>query len=115
MDPKSTTETFVAVRLEIQNWRWSGVPFFLRAGKALALSAECLPEAVLAVDGEEAEREHDETVAHGMTGRHVVKLPATAVGTIFLIARLLDAVIDDETGAPRRPSMRRAGRGAPRR
>jgi glucose-6-phosphate 1-dehydrogenase len=34
--PKSTTETFVALRLEIQNWRWSGVPFFLRAGKALA-------------------------------------------------------------------------------
>jgi glucose-6-phosphate 1-dehydrogenase len=34
--PDSTTETFVALRLEIQNWRWAGVPFFLRAGKALA-------------------------------------------------------------------------------
>jgi glucose-6-phosphate 1-dehydrogenase len=31
----SRTETFVALRLEIDNWRWSGVPFFLRAGKAL--------------------------------------------------------------------------------
>ena len=31
----STTETFVALRLEIDNWRWSGVPVFLRAGKAL--------------------------------------------------------------------------------
>ena len=37
--PDSTTETFVALRLEIDNWRWSGVPFFLRAGKALATTA----------------------------------------------------------------------------
>jgi glucose-6-phosphate 1-dehydrogenase len=32
----SSTETFVALKLEIDNWRWSGVPIFLRAGKALA-------------------------------------------------------------------------------
>ncbi|MFJ4655708.1 glucose-6-phosphate dehydrogenase [Nocardia sp. NPDC088792] len=32
----SDTESFVAMRLEIDNWRWSGVPVFLRAGKALA-------------------------------------------------------------------------------
>ena len=31
----SGTETFVAMRLEIDNWRWAGVPIFLRAGKAL--------------------------------------------------------------------------------
>jgi len=31
----SVTETFVALRLEIDNWRWAGVPIFLRAGKAL--------------------------------------------------------------------------------
>ena len=31
----SGTETFVAMRLEINNWRWAGVPIFLRAGKAL--------------------------------------------------------------------------------
>jgi glucose-6-phosphate 1-dehydrogenase len=31
----SETETFVALRVEIQNWRWAGVPIFLRAGKAL--------------------------------------------------------------------------------
>lgn len=34
--PESTTETYVALELEIDNWRWSGVPFFLRTGKALA-------------------------------------------------------------------------------
>jgi glucose-6-phosphate 1-dehydrogenase len=32
----STTETFSALRLEVDNWRWSGVPFFIRAGKAMA-------------------------------------------------------------------------------
>jgi glucose-6-phosphate 1-dehydrogenase len=31
----STTETFAALRLDIENWRWSGVPFFIRAGKRL--------------------------------------------------------------------------------
>jgi glucose-6-phosphate 1-dehydrogenase len=33
---ESGTETFVALRLEVDNWRWAGVPFFIRAGKALA-------------------------------------------------------------------------------
>jgi glucose-6-phosphate 1-dehydrogenase len=32
----SSTETFVAARFEIDNWRWSGVPFFIRTGKLLA-------------------------------------------------------------------------------
>ena len=32
----STTETFSAMQLDIDNWRWAGVPFFLRTGKALA-------------------------------------------------------------------------------
>jgi glucose-6-phosphate 1-dehydrogenase len=34
--PSSATETYVALRLEIDNWRWAGVPFYLRTGKALA-------------------------------------------------------------------------------
>jgi glucose-6-phosphate 1-dehydrogenase len=34
--PDSGTETFVALRLDINNWRWSDVPFFFRAGKELA-------------------------------------------------------------------------------
>lgn len=32
----STTETFVAVKAEVENWRWAGVPFYLRTGKRLA-------------------------------------------------------------------------------
>ncbi len=35
-NPASRTETFVALRAEIANWRWAGVPFFLRTGKRLA-------------------------------------------------------------------------------
>ncbi|WP_173924387.1 glucose-6-phosphate dehydrogenase [Agromyces sp. Marseille-P2726] len=35
----STTETFCALRLEIENWRWSGVPFFIRTGKLLPVTA----------------------------------------------------------------------------
>jgi glucose-6-phosphate 1-dehydrogenase len=34
----SKTETFAALRLEIENWRWSGVPFFIRAGKELPVT-----------------------------------------------------------------------------
>jgi glucose-6-phosphate 1-dehydrogenase len=35
----STTETYTALRLEIDNWRWEGVPFFIRTGKRLPLTA----------------------------------------------------------------------------
>jgi glucose-6-phosphate 1-dehydrogenase len=34
----STTETYAALRLEIENWRWFGVPFFIRTGKKLAVT-----------------------------------------------------------------------------
>ncbi len=34
-NPNSTTETFVALRADIANWRWAGVPFYLRTGKRL--------------------------------------------------------------------------------
>ncbi len=34
----STTETYAALRLDIENWRWSGVPFFIRTGKRLAVT-----------------------------------------------------------------------------
>ncbi|MGW0779012.1 glucose-6-phosphate dehydrogenase [Streptomyces sp. NPDC002835] len=35
VDPRSDTETFVALRVEVDNWRWAGVPFYLRSGKSL--------------------------------------------------------------------------------
>jgi glucose-6-phosphate 1-dehydrogenase len=36
--PDSTTETYAALRLEIENWRWSGVPFYIRTGKCLPIT-----------------------------------------------------------------------------
>jgi glucose-6-phosphate 1-dehydrogenase len=42
VDPKSQTETFVALEVGIDNWRWAGVPFFLRTGKALAESCQVI-------------------------------------------------------------------------
>jgi glucose-6-phosphate 1-dehydrogenase len=35
VDPDSRTETYVALRLHVSNWRWAGVPFYLRTGKQL--------------------------------------------------------------------------------
>jgi len=42
VSPKSDTETFVALRAMIDNWRWEGVPFYLRSGKRLAESRHLL-------------------------------------------------------------------------
>jgi glucose-6-phosphate 1-dehydrogenase len=39
VDPKSTVETFIAVRLALNNWRWEGVPLLIRAGKCLPVTA----------------------------------------------------------------------------
>jgi glucose-6-phosphate 1-dehydrogenase len=36
VDPESDTETLIALKCEIDNWRWAGVPFFLRTGKKMA-------------------------------------------------------------------------------
>ena len=42
VDPNSDTETFIALRAEIDNWRWADVPFFLRTGKRMAESARII-------------------------------------------------------------------------
>jgi glucose-6-phosphate 1-dehydrogenase len=47
VDPASTTETFVALKAEIDSWRWAGVPFYLRTGKRLQ---EKLSEIVVTFD-----------------------------------------------------------------
>jgi glucose-6-phosphate 1-dehydrogenase len=39
VDPDSDVETYVALRAEIDSWRWAGVPFYIRAGKRLATTA----------------------------------------------------------------------------
>jgi glucose-6-phosphate 1-dehydrogenase len=42
VDPQSQTETFVALEVGLDNWRWAGVPFFLRTGKSLAQSCQVI-------------------------------------------------------------------------
>jgi glucose-6-phosphate 1-dehydrogenase len=42
VDPNSDTETFVALRAEIDNWRWADVPFYLRTGKRMAEGARII-------------------------------------------------------------------------
>ncbi|MBO2448223.1 glucose-6-phosphate dehydrogenase [Actinomadura barringtoniae] len=37
--PGSTTETFIALKLLIDNWRWAGVPFYIRSGKCMSVSS----------------------------------------------------------------------------
>jgi glucose-6-phosphate 1-dehydrogenase len=39
VDPRSTTESFVAVRLTVDSWRWAGVPVLIRAGKCMPVTA----------------------------------------------------------------------------
>ncbi len=39
VDPRSNVETYAAVRLHIDTWRWAGVPFYIRAGKCLPVTA----------------------------------------------------------------------------
>jgi glucose-6-phosphate 1-dehydrogenase len=39
VDPNSTVETFVALRLAVETWRWAGVPFYIRTGKRMAVTA----------------------------------------------------------------------------
>ncbi|MDQ6613395.1 MAG: glucose-6-phosphate dehydrogenase [Actinomycetota bacterium] len=42
VDPNSDTETFIALQCNIDNWRWAGVPFFLRTGKRMAEGARII-------------------------------------------------------------------------
>jgi glucose-6-phosphate 1-dehydrogenase len=58
--PDSQTETMVAVRAEVDNWRWQGVPFFLRSGKCMGASRQVItlgfrqpPMRIFPVDGKD--------------------------------------------------------------
>ncbi|WP_426566086.1 glucose-6-phosphate dehydrogenase [Angustibacter sp. McL0619] len=42
VSPESQTETFIALKCEIDNWRWAGVPFYLRTGKRMAEGARII-------------------------------------------------------------------------
>jgi glucose-6-phosphate 1-dehydrogenase len=71
VDPLSTTETFVALKLHIDNWRWAGVPVYIRTGK-------CLP------------RRATEVIMEFRRPPHLPLFPAEAVtlGPDALVARV---------------------------
>ncbi|HKX35739.1 MAG TPA: glucose-6-phosphate dehydrogenase, partial [Rhizorhapis sp.] len=55
---ESTTETFVALKAHVENWRWAGVPFYLRTGKRMAerkteifIQFKCVPHSIFASRG----------------------------------------------------------------
>jgi glucose-6-phosphate 1-dehydrogenase len=63
--PGSHNETFVAMRVNIDNWRWAGVPFYLRTGKRLqervseiVINFECLPHAIFGDESGETSPNH---------------------------------------------------------
>lgn len=108
---ESDTETFVALRLEIDSWRWAGVPIFVRAGKQLPVRAtevrlvlrqtprlRCLPEAarieanqiVLRIDPDPGMR---------------LQLSALGEHTAWRPVRL-DTAFERELGAPQAPYER---------
>jgi glucose-6-phosphate 1-dehydrogenase len=116
----STVETFAAVRLFIDTWRWAGVPFYIRAGKCLPTTATevfvSLKRPPRSVFGEPLESLHnhvrfrlgpDVAVALGvrakqageaMVGRPVELLAAEVKGTLLAYERLLgDAMRGDQS------------------
>ncbi len=58
LDKESTAETFVALKAHVDNWRWAGVPFYLRTGKRMAtrkteiyIQFKCVPHSIFAARG----------------------------------------------------------------
>ncbi|HVL02826.1 MAG TPA: glucose-6-phosphate dehydrogenase [Acidimicrobiales bacterium] len=92
VDPDSEVETYVAVQLEIDSWRWAGVPFLVRSGKRLAGNVnECVvrlhpPPRMLFAPSGDAQPEPDRIVFRlggdeGVTMRLSAKSPGDALET----------------------------------
>jgi len=104
--PDSKTETFAAVKLEVNSWRWQGVPFYIRAGKCLPVtSTEVVcrlrkPPAVIAADLLQSNYLRfrigpDVAIAMGMTvmapGEKLVGQPAEMIASEQSSAEEMDA------------------------
>ena len=136
VDPKSETETYVALRLRIDNWRWSEVPIYLRVGKRLPKSATEISvhfkRAPMVLFNRDS-TEHDQNVLviriqpdEGISLRMMAKIPGTSLriepvkmdfhyGTSFGKASpeayerlLLDAMSGDATLFARRDEVEEA-------
>ena len=136
VDPKSETETYGALRLRIDNWRWSEVPIYLRVGKRLPKSATEISvhfkKAPMVLFNRDS-TEHDQNVLviriqpdEGISLRMMAKIPGTSLriepvkmdfhyGTSFGKASpeayerlLLDAMSGDATLFARRDEVEEA-------
>ena len=123
VDPLSSTETFVAMRLDIQNWRWTGVPVYVRTGKRLptrvtevAMQFRHPPQLPL-FPGTDAHLEPDALIVRvqpdeGLRLRFGAKVPGTRVpgaeGLDGLLLRELRGAVDRRlrAGHPRRADRR---------
>ena len=112
--PDSAVETFAALQLHVDSWRWAGVPFFIRAGKRLAATAT---EVRVELEPPAARRvRRDESAA-----RELLPLPPEPDVVIALGARAKrpgEAMVGEDVRARRLPRARRrdvALRAAPRR
>jgi glucose-6-phosphate 1-dehydrogenase len=72
VDPNSQTETYVAATFHVDNWRWAGVPFYIRTGKALpkrtseiAIHFRSAPLAVFRDEREQLDGESDSQISQG--------------------------------------------------
>jgi glucose-6-phosphate 1-dehydrogenase len=88
VDPRSQTATFAAVRLAVDNWRWQGVPFYLRSGKAMSCRTTQVviqfrqPPHQMFADGQRSDYEANRLVIHiqpaeGMQLYFQTKVPNT--------------------------------------
>jgi glucose-6-phosphate 1-dehydrogenase len=92
VNPDSTTETYVAVKAFVENWRWSGVPFYLRTGKALpkraseiAVQFKDIPQILFNVDPANPQPPNVLTLRiqpdEGLSLRVVSRVPGTRAET----------------------------------
>jgi glucose-6-phosphate 1-dehydrogenase len=110
--PDSDTETFVALRLEIDNWRWAGVPFFFRAGKALAVHdtgavVRFHKPPGLRLAGRVREHPANEIVVS--LGKDIgvrVTIQLKRAGEMVAETQHLDLVFPEDPGVPREPYER---------
>jgi glucose-6-phosphate 1-dehydrogenase len=105
-DPRSRTESFVAMKLHLSNWRWAGTPFYLRTGKRLRARtseiAVIFKDAPHSIFGEETEFHRNVLVIRlqpneGMTLRVTIKEPGP--GGMRLVDVPLDMTFADALGA----------------
>ena len=108
----SATETFVAIKAHIDNWRWKGVPFFLRTGKRLperkteiVIQFKCVPHSIFASSGAAT---HPNRLIIGIQPRENVRLsvmakvPGLDRGGIRLREVPLDISMPDAFAGPKK-------------